>query len=97
MNRTVEGSPYLDFIYTHLDYPFGVGSTKPVQLHGLGMSLLNRLCAELKVSVRKATATLSLRFEAGRLVHNELIEVRTIWEDPATSCGVITRSKHALR
>jgi len=74
VNRTVEGSPYLDFIYTHLDYPFRPGSTKPVQLHGLGMSLLNRLCAELKVSVRKSTATMNMTFESGRLVHHELVE-----------------------
>ena len=74
IGRSVEGSPYLDFIYCHLDYPYEERKAKPIQLQGLGMSLLNRLCAELIVSVRKTEATLTLRFQSGRLVSHELNE-----------------------
>jgi DNA gyrase/topoisomerase IV subunit B len=76
IGRTVEGAPYLDFIYCHLDFPYGTGQSKPVQLQGLGMSLLNRLCAELVVTVRRHDATLVQRFVRGRLVGHELIEGR---------------------
>jgi DNA gyrase/topoisomerase IV subunit B len=74
IGRSVEGSAYLDFVYCHLDFPYGERSAKPIQLQGLGMSLLNRLCAELVVSVRKTGATMSLRFECGRVVSHELTE-----------------------
>lgn len=30
--RTVEGSPYLRFVYAHLEYPFEPGQGNPVQL-----------------------------------------------------------------
>ena len=71
VHREIEGSPYLNFIYAHLDYPYKDRKAKPVQLQGLGMSLLNRLCAELIVSVRKPEVTLQLRFQNGRLQSHE--------------------------
>ncbi|MEW6707587.1 MAG: hypothetical protein AB1430_22300 [Pseudomonadota bacterium] len=74
IDRAVEGSPYLDFIYRHLDFPYQQLEAKPIQLQGLGMSLLNRLCAELVVTVRRTGATLTLRFESGCLVSRELTE-----------------------
>lgn len=74
VSRVIDGSPYLHFIYGHLDYPFEERQAKTVQLQGLGMSLLNRLCAELLVSVRKPEVTLQLRFQNGRLQAHELIE-----------------------
>lgn len=74
IQRTVEGAPYLDFIYCHLDFPHGEPRARPIQLQGLGMSLLNRLCANLTVTVRKAEATLTLRFEQGRLLSQELTD-----------------------
>lgn len=74
ISRSVEGSPYLDFIYCHLDYPFGESEAKPVQLQGLGMSLVNRLCAELIVSVRKTDAALIIRFQNGQRVSHELTD-----------------------
>ena len=70
----VEGSPYLNFIYGHLDYPYEGRKATPVQLQGLGMSLLNRLCAQLHVSVRKPKATLQLRFENSRLHSHEVTD-----------------------
>jgi DNA gyrase/topoisomerase IV subunit B len=74
IGRTVEGSPYLDFIYCHLDFPYKERTAKSIQLQGLGMSLLNRLCSEMIVSVRNAEATLNLRFQNGQLVSHELTE-----------------------
>jgi DNA gyrase/topoisomerase IV subunit B len=74
VSRVVEGSPYLHFIYCHLDYPFEERRAKPVQLQGLGMSLLNRLCSELLVSVRKPDLTLQLRFQNGFLQAHEVTE-----------------------
>ena len=70
IDRTVDGSTYLPFIYTHLQYPFVAVEGGPVQIHGIGMSLLNALCVELSVSVRKKTETLSLTYRAGHLHEN---------------------------
>jgi len=75
--RTVAGSPYLQFIYTHLDYPFAMGEGSPVQLHGIGMSLLNALCSELSVNVHKTAATLRMTFRDGHLCEEEHLDVRT--------------------
>lgn len=71
INRTVADKAYLPFIYTHLEYPFSAGEGSPVQLHGIGMSLLNALCSELFVAVRKKSETLCLEYRVGRL-HEEL-------------------------
>lgn len=67
LGRTVEGIPYLHFIYSHLAYPFGSPVGGDVQLQGIGMSLLNSLCSELRLTVRKPLETLHLTFRAGRL------------------------------
>lgn len=74
IRREIDGAPYLNFIYGHLDYPHEEGQAKPVQLQGLGMSLLNRLCDELIVQVRKPAATLEMRFHLGRLQSHTLTE-----------------------
>ena len=75
--RTVAGSPYLQFIYTHLDYPFAVGEGSPVQLHGIGMSLLNALCSELSVNVQKTDATLRMTYRDGHLCEEEHLDIPT--------------------
>ncbi len=75
IGRSIEGSPYLNFIYCHLDYPYEDRRPKPIQLQGLAMSLLNRLCTELAVSVCKKNASLSIRFQDGRLVSHEMTEI----------------------
>ena len=67
IDRTAEGVPYLRFIYSHFDYPFGSSTDAAVQLQGLGMSLLNSLCSKLQLTVRKPQETLSLSFCFGRL------------------------------
>lgn len=74
ISKEVAGAPYLRFIYTHLDYPFGEVESKPIQLQGLGMSLLNSLCTQLTVQVQKPAASLQLVFEGGKLVHKEYRE-----------------------
>ncbi|MGL4574028.1 MAG: hypothetical protein ACRCV9_04475, partial [Burkholderiaceae bacterium] len=67
IDKTVEGISYLKFIYTHFDYPFESGRAAPIQLQGLGMSVINALCSELTLTVRKQNETLQLRFEGGQL------------------------------
>ena len=67
IHRTVAGFPYLKFIYTHLDYPFAASEGGPVQLQGIGMSLLNALCSELSVTVRKVDGVMRLKYRAGCL------------------------------
>ena len=74
VSRLVNGSPYLDFIYCHLDFPYEERTAKPVQIQGLGMSLLNRLCAELHVTVRKPQVTLTLQLENGRMLAHEVTD-----------------------
>ena len=75
IERGVGGAPYLKFIYTHFDYPFETGRNAPVQLQGIGMSLINTLCSELLVTVRKQDVTLQLKFRGGRPLGSELFNV----------------------
>lgn len=65
--RTIAGVPYLHYIYTHLEYPFGEADAGEVQLQGLGMSLVTALCSELHLTVRTPAETLRLRYADGRL------------------------------
>jgi len=81
IDRTIAGSPYLQFIYTHFDYPFAAGEGGPVQLHGIGMSLLNALCCDLSVVVRKTDATLRMTYQYGHLCEEEHLKI------PAESTG----------
>jgi DNA gyrase/topoisomerase IV subunit B len=74
IERTVSDAPYLQFIYTHLDYPFVPPKEAPVQLHGLGMSLINMLCSELTVMVRKPGLIFRMLFQNGSLCDQERIE-----------------------
>jgi DNA gyrase/topoisomerase IV subunit B len=74
IERTVAEAPYLRFIYTHLDYPFVPPRDAPIQLHGLGMSLINVLCSELTVLVRKPGVTLRMFFRIGSLCDQEQLE-----------------------
>lgn len=67
IDKTVEGTSYLKFIYTHFDYPFESGRSAPIQLQGIGMSLVNALCSELALTLRKPDETLQLKFQHGQL------------------------------
>jgi DNA gyrase/topoisomerase IV subunit B len=77
IDRTVAGSRYLQFIYTHLDYPFSAPEGSPVQLHGIGISLLNALCSELSVNVNKPDATLRMTYRDGHLCEEERLDLPT--------------------
>ena len=81
--RTVASAPYLKFIYNHFDYPFGSNDAAPVQLQGIGMSLINSLCSELTVEVRKPDSMLRLTFRKGQLCGNEVRDIVT----PAGEAG----------
>lgn len=75
IERTVAESSYLSFVYTHLEYPFVPEREAPIQLHGIGMSLINVLCRDLTVTARKPTETLRMLFQNGRLRDQELSKV----------------------
>lgn len=71
VDRTVDGEPYLKFVYEHLAFPFDQHPPPTVQLHVIGMSLVNAMCRELTVEARKETALVRLRFRNGLLVSSE--------------------------
>lgn len=90
--RTVGAAPYLKFIYNHFDYPFGSDEAAPVQLQGLGMSLINALCSELSVVVRKRDATLRLKFRDGQLCEHQVTDVASdASETGNTVAGAVRR------
>ncbi|MCZ8235469.1 MAG: hypothetical protein O9335_09975 [Inhella sp.] len=67
-DKVVDETPYLSYIYEHFKFPFDGAPAGQVQLQGIGMSLVNRLCRELRVTVRRANSQLELVFQAGALV-----------------------------
>ncbi len=71
LDREVNGSSYLKFIYNHFDYPFESGRSAPVQLQGIGMSLVNAMCSELALTVTKKDETLRVLFRNGQLVSSQ--------------------------
>lgn len=74
INRAVSEQPYLPFIYTHQHYPFRDAQPEnaaQVQLQGMGMSLVNALCSEPVVVVKKREGTLRLAYASGRLTCEE--------------------------
>lgn len=75
IDRAIDGISYLKFIYTHFDYPFESGQSSPVQLQGIGMSVVNALCSELALVVRKRGETLQLLFRDGKLQNSSRLEV----------------------
>jgi DNA gyrase/topoisomerase IV subunit B len=77
IGRTVDGLPYLKFVYAHLDYPFEHGQGAPVQLHAIGTSLVNVLCSELSITARKPDVTLRMSFKNGRLADHELVDAKS--------------------
>jgi len=77
LERTVAGLPYLKFVYTHLDYPFEQRANAPVQLHAIGISLINALCSEVTVTTRKADEMLRMSFQRGRLCDTEVVRIKS--------------------
>lgn len=81
IDRVVAGAPYLPFIYTQLDHPFDSAPDAPIQLQGIGMSLINALCSELTVTVHKAHARLRLHYRDARL------QAQAVIQEPAPRTG----------
>lgn len=92
IHKTIDGHPYLQFIYTQLDYPFAAGGGS-VQLQGIGMSMLNSLCKELRVKVRRFTGSLDLLYRDGALCEERL----TLEENPRTGNAISGHFSHALQ
>lgn len=77
INKDVDGVPYLNFIYEQLDYPFAAPGGGAIQLQGIGMSLINSLCSELELEVRKPEQVLRLRFRRGQLMDRQVQTVHS--------------------
>ena len=63
--------PYLRLVYSHLEYPFGLDTDTPIQLHTIGMSLINLLCSEFGVTVYKAEKAHTKHYKDGQLEMDE--------------------------
>lgn len=88
IDRTVAGLPYLTFVYTHLDYPFEQRQGAPLQLHAIGISLINVLCSELAVTTHKQDVTLRMSFKSGRLCNHDIVNVKSEETGNAISCSI---------
>ena len=77
VDQTVAGLPYLKFVYTHLDYPFDQAQNAPMQLHAIGISLINVLCSELAVVTYKQDVTLRMSFKSGHLCKHDVVNVKS--------------------
>lgn len=73
LDKSVEGVSYLRFIYTHFEYPFEAVKGAPIQLQGIGMSLINALCDELTLTVRKQHETLTLSCLGGQIADTQRV------------------------
>jgi DNA gyrase/topoisomerase IV subunit B len=74
INRTINGLPYLQLVYSQLEYPFGLDTDTPIQLHTIGISLINSLCSELVVMVYKTEKTYIKYYKDGQLNKEEVRE-----------------------
>ena len=88
IDRAVEGTSYLKFIYTQFDYPFESGQSSPIQLQGIGMSLVNALCSELALTVRKRDETLQLLFRDGKLYERNRMNMKS--EETGITISAVT-------
>jgi DNA gyrase/topoisomerase IV subunit B len=85
VSRLIAGSPYLKFVYSHLEYPFDLDDAPPVQLQGMGISLINLLCSDLSVIIQKPDLTVRLSFRHGQSRGHETLAVIS----PATGNTVV--------
>jgi DNA gyrase/topoisomerase IV subunit B len=67
IHRMINGLPYLVLVYSQLEYPFGLVTDTPIQLHTIGMSLINSLCSELTVTVYKTQGIYIRYYKHGQL------------------------------
>lgn len=68
IDKTIDGTPYLSFIYEQFAFPFDLAAPGSIQLQGIGMSFITSLCSELQVTVRRSGQELSLSFKNGRKI-----------------------------
>ncbi|GAP35001.1 hypothetical protein [Piscinibacter sakaiensis] len=68
VDRRVGAVPYLTVVYEQFDFPFGQADPGPVQLQGIGLSLINRRCSELLVEVVRGGQRVVTTYRAGRQV-----------------------------
>jgi DNA gyrase/topoisomerase IV subunit B len=73
VDRTVAGQPYMDFVYTHLDFPFAQSAAPPIQLHTIGLSLINTLCSQLVVTAHKPGKAFRTTYRDGHLIGDETL------------------------
>jgi DNA gyrase/topoisomerase IV subunit B len=76
-NRTVAGEPYMNVVYSHLDFPFAKPDAPPVQLHAIGLSLINTLCSQLVVTVHKQGAAIRRTYRDGHLIGDETLSTES--------------------
>ena len=74
IDKTIDGFPYLKLVYSQLEYPFGLDNDTPIQLHTIGMSLINALCSELVVTIYKTEKAYIKYYRDGRLNREETKE-----------------------
>lgn len=66
VDRLVDGVPYLQLVYSHLRFPDK--ETLPnVQLHALGMSIINEFSKTLEIKIMKSAQTTVVIFENGEM------------------------------
>lgn len=79
INRTINGLPYLKLVYSQLEYPFGLDTDTQIQLHTIGMSLINIMCSELVVTVYKPEKIYINHYKHGQLNKEEIAENQEIF------------------
>jgi len=87
IQRTINGLPYLQLVYSHLEYPFGLDTDTPIQLHTIGMSIINSLCTELVVTVYKMENVYIKYYRDGQFNREETRE------NPENYTGTIVAGK----
>jgi len=74
VDKKIDGFPYLRLVYSQLEYPFGLDINTPIQLHTIGMSLINSLCSELDVTIYKTEKKYIKHYKDGLLNREEIGE-----------------------
>jgi len=94
IDRVVEGEPYFSLIYEQLRSPAVGDGHGPVQLQGIGVSLVNALCSELEVLIHNANGSVRLSYADGELRAQERIQCSAI-ETGNRIRGVISATLHS--
>jgi DNA gyrase subunit B len=70
-HKQVDGVPYLRYVYQHLDFPFDQPTAGPIQLQGIGLSVVCALCESLTITSRRDGQRLTCHYAHGRLMHQQ--------------------------